>query len=165
MKYKTKKIIITISANGFILLCIWILANSYVGRHYPIKRYRFHTDDTTFVKAIQTIKKNNKFLVVDSSEYYRDNYIPEPSYEYYALAYFKSKTKKNIIYKTRFATIKFRDTITTLQLRGFMNEDYTITIFYRDLDEDESEPYFKDFETSILPLFEKELGMKAEFQD
>ena len=34
-----------------------------------------------------------------------------------------------------------------------------------EIDDEESEKYIQDFETSILPLLEKELGMKAEFQD
>lgn len=34
-----------------------------------------------------------------------------------------------------------------------------------ELNDEESEKYIQDFETSILPLLEKELGVKAEFED
>ncbi len=166
MKYNTKKIVITIVANGFMLFCIWIFANYLMRNTYLSRDYRFYTDDTTFVKTIQTVKKKNPILIVDSSLFFHDNYIPEGSNRYYCFSYFRSTLYKDVIYKTRFATLKSRDTITTLELRGyFQKTNYPIIIFYRDIDEDESEPYFKDFETSILPLLEKELGMKAEIKD
>ncbi len=114
MKYKTKKIIITIAANGFILLCIWILANSYVGSSYQTKYYRFHTDDTTFVKAIQTIRKKYRFLNPDTSIHTKDDYIGQAAFEYQYEIYMKGKKYREINYVTHINSIKFsRDTSTT----------------------------------------------------
>ncbi|MBK7985492.1 MAG: hypothetical protein IPK11_00905 [Ignavibacteria bacterium] len=123
MKYETKKIIITIAANGFILLCIWILANSYVGSSYQTKYYRFHTDDTTFVKAIQTIRKKYRFLNPDTSIHTKDDYIGQAAFEYQYEIYMKGKKYREINYVTHINSIKFsRDTSTTLSLKGFVKK-------------------------------------------
>ena len=102
---------------------------------------------------------------MDSTKYLHVNLYPDKSTWFYGEFVFRSKVYEKL-YVINFRTRYLRDTITTLSFFGILyNENSVLYRINDNLDDEESEKYIQDFETSILPLLEKELGMKAEFED
>ncbi len=164
MKARTK-IILSVST-VFVLIFlygVWLLAPR--GPYYFAEEYDFHVDDSCFVNALLSIKKKHPNLVMDSTKYLHINLYPDKSTWFYGEFIFRSKVYQKL-YVINFRTRYLRDTITTVSFFGILyNENSVLYRINDNLDDEESEKYIQDFETSILPLLEKELGMKAEFQD
>jgi hypothetical protein len=160
MKARTK-IILSVST-VFVLIFlygVWLLAPR--GRYPNAERYDFYVDDTTLIKVLNSFQKKYPEYVTDSIHAQYHNFLPSSGTSDYGEFTFRSK-KYNVFYiveyKTRIAGY-LRTTVAFIGVQYDKNG-----YFYRlneNLNDEESEKYIQDFETSILPLLEKELRTKT----
>ena len=161
----TTKIILSVSIMCFLI----ILSGGYFlaprGRYPNAERYEFYVNEQHFINALDSIQRKYPENVPDSIYARFHNVLPNDRISNYGSFTFRSK-KHNVLYLLDYQTSIAGYLSTTLAFVGVrFNKNGFLYRLNENLNEDESEKYIQDFETSILPLLEKELGMKAEIKD
>lgn len=158
LKSTVRVLVIATSSIAGYLLFVYLLS-FYIkpGMYVDSKNYSFNTTDSALVSTLTHLQKKYPNIFSDTSKYFRNDFTFPRQGHYYSSLYVKS-VKMNTYYGFVFkrSTLSFFQIIDNKGYHHRLNDD---------LNDDESEKYIQDFETSILPLLEKELGMKAEIKD
>lgn len=158
LKSTVRVLVIAISSFAAYLFSAYLLSFFIKpGLYVDSKNYSFNTTDSALVSTLKRLQMKHPNIFSDTSKYCYNDFTFSRENEFYSTLYLKSiKTRIYYCFVFKKSSLRFFQIIDKNGNRYRLNDE---------LNDEESEKYIQDFETSILPLLEKELGMKAEFQD
>jgi hypothetical protein len=158
LKSTVRVLVIVISSFAGYLFFLYLLSFFIKpGLYVNSKNYSFKTTDSVLVSTLKRMQMKYPNIFSDTSKYFYNDFTFPRQRQYYSRLCVKS-VKMNIYYCFVFkkSSLHFFQIIDKNGNRYRLNDE---------LNDEESEKYIQDFETSILPLLEKELGINAEFED